>query len=264
MSPVHAIRMSARSWAAVGLATAVGILAFGWPFLAEVGSTAAAASTGAVWVFAVTVPLVLLVVLAQVSDGGMDAKAVALLGVLAAVICVLRPLGAGTAGIEPMWFILILGGRVLGPGFGFALGALSMAASALVTAGVGPWLPFQMLAAAWVGCGAGLLPQVRGRAEIALLASYGAAAALAYGLLLNLWFWPTIGGAGFEPGGPVGQNIAHWLAFSAVTSWGFDIPRAALTAVLILIAGRPLLLALRRASRRARFAPPVEFIPAGT
>ena len=41
---------------------------------------------------------------------------------------------------------------------------------ALMTAGVGPWLPFQMLVSAWIGMGAGLLPRrLTGRAEIAVL-----------------------------------------------------------------------------------------------
>lgn len=268
----HAVQMGARSWAAVALATAVGIMAFGWPFLAEPGSTAVAHSADAPWIFAALVPLVLLVVLAQVSDGGMDAKAIAILGVLAAVICILRPLGAGTAGLEPIWFIIILGGRALGPGFGFALGSLSLAASALITGGVGPWLPFQMIAAAWVGLGAGLLPPMRGRAEISMLAAYGMVASMAYGLVMNLWFWPFLGGLEatayspailFDPGAPVSENLARWLAFSLVTSLGWDIPRGILTAVLILIAGRPLLTALARASRRANFSPAVAFVPAG-
>lgn len=265
------MHMGAKSWAAVILATAVGVIAFGWPFLAEPGSTAVAHATDAPWVFAAVVPLVLLVVLAQVADGGMDAKAIAILGVLAAVVCILRPLGAGTAGLEPIWFVIILGGRALGPGFGFSLGALSLAASALITGGVGPWLPFQMIAAAWVGLGAGLLPAIRGRTEIAMLAAYGLVASMAYGLVMNLWFWPFLGGLEatayspailFDPGAPVSENLARWLAFSLVTSLGWDIPRGVLTAVLILIAGRPMLTALARASRRANFTPAVNFIPA--
>jgi len=54
-----------------------------------------------------------------------------------------------------MLIVMIIGGRVLGPGFGFVLGLLAMLGSALVTGGVGPWLPFQMLGAAWIGLGAG-------------------------------------------------------------------------------------------------------------
>lgn len=265
---MNAVAMGTKSWLAVSLATAMGLIAFGWPFLAEPGSTAVAHATDAPWVFAVVVPLVLLVVLAQVADGGMDAKAIAILGVLAALVCILRPLGAGTAGLEPIWFVIILGGRALGPGFGFSLGALSLAASALVTGGVGPWLPFQMIAAAWVGLGAGLLPPCRGRREIAMLAAYGMLASMGYGLAMNLWFWPFLGGLEgtayapgilFEPGAPVGENVSRWLAFSLVTSLGWDIPRGILTAALIAVVGRPALIALRRASRRANFAPRVDF-----
>ena len=262
--------MGVRSWIAVSLATVVGVLAFGWPFLAEPGSTAIAHASDAPWIFAAIVPLVLLVVLAQVADGGMDAKAIAILGVLAAVICILRPLGAGTAGLEPIWFIIILGGRALGPGFGFALGSLSLVASALITGGVGPWLPFQMIAAAWVGLGAGLLPPMRGRREIAMLATYGLIASMGYGLVMNLWFWPFLGGLEatayapaimFDPGAPVSDNLGRWLAFSLVTSLGWDIPRGILTAALIIVIGRPVLVALRRASRKANFAPNVDFAP---
>ena len=75
-----------------------------------------------------------------------------------AIGAALRPLGAGTAGIETVFFLLVLGGRVLGPGFGFVLGCTTLFASALLTGGVGPWLPFQMFGRAWVGLGAGLLP----------------------------------------------------------------------------------------------------------
>ena len=52
--------------------------------------------------------------LAEIADGGMDAKAVALLGVLAAVGAALRPLGGGVAGFEPVFFLLVLAGRALG------------------------------------------------------------------------------------------------------------------------------------------------------
>ena len=55
--------------------------------------------------------------------------------------------------------MLVLGGRVFGRGFGFVLGAVTLFVGALLTGGVGPWLPFQMLGAAWVGFFAGCLPR---------------------------------------------------------------------------------------------------------
>lgn len=259
------MRLGGRSTLAIGLVSLVGVVGFLWPFLAGSGSQAVAHADDAPLVFAVVVPLLLAVVLAQVSDGGMDAKSIAMLGVLSAVIAALRPLGGGAIGIEPIWVVLILGGRALGPGFGFCLGAISLFASALITGGVGPWLPFQMLAAAWVGMGAGLLPPLRGRREIAMLCGYGAVACIAYGFLLNLWFWPFTAGLpaelAFTPGAPVGENVVAWLRFCVVTSLGYDIPRAVLTVVLILVAGRPVLNALGRMSRKAAFDAPATFVP---
>lgn len=263
-SDVRAVRMGPMSWAAVGIATAIGLVAFLWPLVAAPDSAAVAHASDAPLIFAVVIPVLLVVVLAQVSDGGMDAKAIAMLGVLSAVIAALRPLGGGTAGLEPIWAILILGARALGPGFGFSLGAISLFASALVTGGVGPWLPFQMIGAAWVGLGAGLLPRTRpGWREITLLAGYAAVACLAYGFLMNLWFWPFLDSLpaplSFAPGATATENLITWIRFSLVTSLGYDIPRAALSVALIVVAGRPILAALRRMARKAAFDAPVEF-----
>ena len=264
--PTPAVRLGTRSTFAILATSLVGVVAFGWPLFAAPESTAIAHASDAPWIFAIVIPLLLAVVLAQFTDRGMDAKAIALLGVLSAVVSALRPLGGGTAGLEPIWVILVLGGRALGPGFGFALGAVSLFSSALLTGGVGPWLPFQMLGAAWVGLGAGLLPQVRGKAELGLLALYGAVASFAYGLLLNLWFWPFTAGLpdaiAFVPGAPIGENLFAWLRFTVLTSLGYDIPRAILTVTLILIAGPVVLTALRRVSRKAAFDAAPVFEPA--
>lgn len=263
----RAVRLGAQSKAAIAMASAIGLIAFAWPLLAAPGSSAVAHADDAPLLFALVVPVLLIVVLAQVSDGGMDAKAIAMLGVLSAVIAALRPLGGGTAGLEPIWVVLILGGRALGPGFGFCLGAISLFASALLTGGVGPWLPFQMLGAAWVGLGAGLLPRAGGRRELLLLAAYGAVACVAYGFLLNLWFWPFTSGLpeqlAYVAGAPVADNLASWLRFCLITSLGYDIPRAVLTVALILVAGRPILSALRRMSRKAAFDAPMTFVEPG-
>jgi energy-coupling factor transport system substrate-specific component len=156
-----------------------------------------------------------------------------------------------------VFFLLVLAGRALGRGFGFVLGSVTLFASALLTAGVGPWLPFQMLAAGWVGFLAGCLPPARGRAEVAVLTAYAAAAGLAYGLLMNLQLWPfALGldsGLSYVAGDPVGENLGRFLAFTLATSLGFDLPRALTTAVLVALTARPVLTALRRAARKAEF-----------
>jgi energy-coupling factor transport system substrate-specific component len=256
---VRAIAVRPRAALALGLASLIGLAAFCWPLLIHADSPLAD-GRDATLLFALLLPLVLVVVLAELSDGGLDAKAVAMLGLLSAVGAAVRPLGAGTAGIELVFFVLLLGGRVFGPGFGFVLGTTTLFTSALITGGVGPWLPYQMLGAAWVGMLGGLLPQVRGRAELAVLAVAGAIASVLYGVLLNLSFWPFALGAGtdvsFVAGDPVLANLRRLVAFSLVTSLGWDVGRAVTTALLVVLVGPLLLPVLRRAARRARFADP--------
>ncbi|WP_269854190.1 ECF transporter S component [Streptomyces sp. RPT161] len=264
---IRPVRLGPRSAVALALLSLVGLAAFGWPLLADPGS-GLAHSADAPWLFAGLLPLLLAVVVASIADTGLDAKAIAMLGVLAAAGAALRPLGAGTAGIEPMFFLIVLAGRVLGPGFGFVLGAVSMFASALLTGGVGPWMPFQMLSMGWVGMGSGLLWQrPRGRAELVMLAGYGVVSSLLYGTVMNLQGWPYIGGlssgVGYLPGAPLAENLAHFVAYCLATSMGWDLPRAAVTAVLTLALGAPVLKALRRATRRAAFEAPVAFSDAG-
>ncbi|MBV2153769.1 ECF transporter S component [Kitasatospora sp. SUK 42] len=270
------VPLGRRSIMALLLVSAVGVTAFGWPLLASTKSALVGHSVDAPWLFALLLPLLLAVVIAQISEGrsagggapGLDAKSVALLGVLAAAGAALRPLGAGTAGLDPMFFLMVLAGRVLGPGFGFVLGSLSMFASALLTGGVGPWLPFQMLAMGWVCLGAGLLPgasTLRGRRELALLAAYGALSSVLYGTIMNLQGWPYIGGmagsVSFVPGDPLPANLVRFAAYCLTTSLGWDLPRAALTVVLCFTLGTPVLRALRRTTRRAAFDAPVDFRP---
>ncbi|QPP09085.1 ECF transporter S component [Streptomyces bathyalis] len=265
----RALRLGPRSVAALVLTSATGVAAFGWPLLAD-SASGLAHSRDAPWLFAALLPLLLAVVVATIADTGMDAKAVAMLGVLAAAGAALRPLGAGTAGLEPMFFLIVLSGRVLGPGFGFVLGALSMFAGALLTGGAGPWMPFQMLTMGWVAMGAGLLPgaeRLRGRPELLMLALYGAVSAVLYGLVMNLQGWPYIAGLGsgisFVPGDPLPENLARFLTYVLATSLGWDLPRATLTVVLVLTLGSTVLRALRRATRRAAFDAPADFVPPG-
>lgn len=258
------VPVGARGVLAIGVASVFGVAAFGWPFL--IAPQAGLVDGLDAWlVFGGLLTLVTLTLLALLAEGTMDAKAVAMLGVLSAVAAAVRPLGGGTAGIEPLFFVIILGGRAFGPGFGFVLGSTALFSSALLTGGVGPWLPFQMFAAAWVAMGAGLLPRAAGRAEVALLAAYGAVAAFLYGLVMNLSFWPLTLGPGtsisFVPGDPVGDNLTRFLAFDLATSMGWDLGRAITTALLVAVTATPMLRALRRAGRRAAFDAVPEFMP---
>lgn len=258
------VAMTARSIAILILVSVVGLGMYVWPLFADVESDLAH-SADAPLLFAVVLAMLVVVLTNEVLSGAMDAKALAMLGVLAATAAALRPLGSGVSGFQPMFIVLILGGRALGPGFGFSLGLVGMFGSALLTGGVGPWLPFQMLGAAWLGMGAGLLPRCGGRTEVAMLATYGAISGVLYGFLLNMWFWPFLTTAesaiSFVAGDPVTDNLGRFLAFCLITSLGFDIPRALGNIVLISVVGGPMLRAIRRATRKANFAAEARFVP---
>lgn len=261
-----ALSLRLHTWFVLGLVSAVGLAMFAWPLVVH-SSGGLAHGTDAPLVFVVLLPCLIAVVLAEMTSGRIDTKTLAMLGVLSALGAVLRPMGAGTAGIETMLFLLILAGRVYGPGFGFVLGSTAMFTSALLTAGVGPWLPFQMLAASWVGLGAGLLPRAAGRAEILLLSLYGVVSAYAFGFLLNLWFWPFSAGAStsvsFIPGASVLTNLHRFVLFSfASSAIGWDTGRAVTNVVAIVVLGPTVLITLRRAARRANFGTVGTFTPA--
>jgi energy-coupling factor transport system substrate-specific component len=262
----------------LSVVSVAGLAMFTWPLFLPVKDSTTMDAT-APMIFIVLLPLLIVLVLAQMSDKGIDAKALALLGVLSAIIAVLRPLGAGTNGMETVFFLLILAGRVFGPGFGFVLGCTSLFASALLTAGVGPWMPFQMLASAWVGMGAGLLPdrlfgrEIRGKIEVAMLVVYGIVVAYLFGAIMNLWFWPYVMGASqggpsdlaYIPGGPLLENLKRFGWFTLITSTAvWDTGRAVTSSILLILVGRPVLLALRRTLRRAAFDAHGEFLPANS
>ena len=206
----------------------------------------------------------LVVVVLQISSQQLDAKSVALLGVLSALIAALRPLGAGAVGIEPMWFVLILSARVFGASFGFLLGMISMFVSALMTGGVGPWLGYQVFAAAWIGLLAGSLPKkTRGGYEILMLICYSIFAAGLFGILMDLQFWPWALGSSTQlsylPNGDLSENVARFITFHFATAMAWDVPRAIFTSTLIAFTGSAVLSALRRTHTRAAFMAPIIF-----
>lgn len=260
------IPMRGRSSLALALISLVGVVAFAWPLFVQPGGAAGGShSADAPWLFVLLLPLLAAVVLAELTSGGMDAKSVALLGMLTAVGAALRVLSPFAAGLEPSWIVVVLGGRVFGRGFGFVLGALHIFVGALAIGAVGPWMPFQMFAAGWVGFLAGCLPGWRGRAEIATLAVYAAVAGLAYGVAMNMWFWPFVSfgpEVAFVPGDPLLENLRRYALFWATTSLGWDIPRGLLTSLAVLVMGRPVMTALRRSARRAAFGEPITFAAA--
>lgn len=255
----RAVALSPRSALVLAVASIAGLMMLIWPLLLRVEDQT---RVDPPFLFLALLPIVIAVVLAEVSEGGLDPRVLAILGVLSAINAIMRGISAGTGGIELVFFLLIVAGRVFGAGFGFVLGCTSLFASALMTAGVGPWLPFQMLVAAWVGMGAGLLPRrVTGKWEVAMLVGYGVFAAYAYGLLMNLSGWPFVlgievsgheGSLSYVAGAPALENLHRFVVYTLLTSTGsFDTGRAITNAVLLVVLGPAVMTSLRRAARRA-------------
>lgn len=258
----------ARGRLVLAVTSLIGLAGFTWPLLygARPAGPDSAHAADAPWLFAVLVALLLAIVAVEHAAGRMSAKTVAVLAVLAALNSVLR-LPGGVAGFNALWFLLIVAARAYGPTFGFLLGSFTLACSALVTGGVGPWLPFQMLAAGWVGLGVGLLAPVPrgGRAEVLALAAYGVAAAVVYDLVMDLWFWPLAveGPLGFAPGIGLGATLGRFAAFHLATALPWDLTGAVGNAAVLLAVGGPALRTLERAGRRLRFEAVPELVEPG-
>jgi energy-coupling factor transport system substrate-specific component len=232
------------------------IAIFAWPLYAV--NESQTESSLAQTVFIVLTPILLLLVLATFTSEGVDSRQLAILGVLIALNAVIRMLGAGFGGIETSFFLIIIAGFVFRPKFGFAVGSLSMLVSGLLTGGVGPWLPFQMLAAGLVGVGSGLLPRLKYRLlETTLLIVYAVLASFFYGILMTLWNWPFLAGTGtsisYVPGGGIETNLLKFVQYQLLSGGlAWDTGRAITTSVLIALTAPALLAALDRAARPAR------------
>ncbi|WP_454117113.1 ATP-binding cassette domain-containing protein [Microbacterium aurum] len=242
-----------RGWRTPALVAAnlAAAAAFLWPLVAS--AVPAQAQAAVPYIALALAPLAVVLVLAALDASVRSAHTLALLAVLAAIGAAIRIASTGVGGVEALFVLLILAGRAFGPRFGLLLGATSLALSALMWGGVGPWLPFQMFACGWVGAGAGLLPRrVRGTGEIVMLAAYGIVASYAFGLIMNMWFWPFAVGAdtsiSYVPGGSLGENLGNFLVYSLLTSTlSWDTLRAITTVVGLALVGRALLRSLRRA-----------------
>jgi energy-coupling factor transport system substrate-specific component len=186
----------------------------------------------------------------------MNGATVAVLGVLAASAGLMRLLALPGGG-NGIFFLVILSGAAFGPRFGLLLGLCAMAVSAVVTGGIGPWLPFQMLALGCMGATSGmaglLTRRLSPRAEVVSLAAVGWLWGFGYGAIMNLWFWPFLRDGGplsWSPGLGLWATLHHYWSFYAATSLAWDAAAALANAGLILLTGGALLRTMRRFAGR--------------
>lgn len=245
-----------------GLICLLGVIAFLYPFFlgrAETGFTQAHATTAPIF-FALLGPALLVLLIAELSAGRLNTRMVAILGVLTGVVAILR-LPAGPADSPTFFFLIILIGYTYGSRFGFLIGTLALLVSALLTGGVGPWLPFQMFVSGWMGMSAGFLAPLGRRfrpgewGEVMLLGGFGYVWGFLFGALMNLWFWPFAppGELGWLPGSGLAATIQQYFRFYIVTSLAWDAVRALGNVILIALLGRVVLKELRRFRERFWF-----------
>ena len=133
----------ARSGLVLAVASVAGLMMLVWPLLVR---SAQGDQVGPPFVFLALLPVVIVVVLAEVTEGGLDPRVLAVLGVLCAVNAVLRglsrrhrrrragllPADPGRPGVRPRVRLRARAVRRCSPPH-------------CSPAGSGPWLPFQML-----------------------------------------------------------------------------------------------------------------------
>lgn len=249
------------------ISSLLGLIAFLYPFILPIAQNANGGLQPRGDAPLLTVGLLSLCLIALLLDmqgQAVSAKIVATLGVLIAITSVLRFLETaipGPGGFSPIFAPIILAGFVFGSRFGFLLGSLTLAVSALITGSVGSWLPFQMFAAGWIGMGAGILPKVQGRAQIILLSAYGLLTGLFYGALMNLYFWPFVVGdptTSYAVGSGVGEIVRRYALFYVATSLLWDLMRGVGNVIFIVLLGQATIRALQRFQRRFAFSVEIE------
>jgi len=199
----------------------------------------------------------LLIGLVGEAQAGLSAHTVAMLGTLVGLNTILRVIETIVpmpGGFSPVFLLIVLVGHTFGARLGFLMGALTMLVSGPLTAGgLGPWTPYQMLAAGYVGMGAAWIPSGRGR--VLLLTVYATLWGWLYGGLTNLYFWPYAVLApdlAWSPGlTPLGV-LERYARFYLVTSLVWDTMAALGNLLLVGFLSPPLIKALERFRLRAR------------
>lgn len=247
------------------LTVLIGLLALAYPFLVRsLNATGSAvplpSGNETPLLTGLLISLCLAVLLVEVQGQTAGAKTVAALGIMVAATSVMRFIEVGIpgpGGFSPIFAPIILGGYVFGSRFGFLLGAMTLLVSAIITGGVGPWLPYQMFTAGWIGLIAGWLPHPRRpSAEIALLIGFGFLWGFVYGLIMNLYTWPFLTGdplITWTPGAGAADALRRYAAFYVATSLLWDSAAAVGNVILLAALGLPTIRALTRFRGRMQF-----------
>jgi energy-coupling factor transport system substrate-specific component len=250
------------------LATLMGVFAYLYPLLETPGRFLGtnSRSNDLPLMMAFLLALCILVLIYEIQEIRLSTKIVALLGVLIAINATLRFIELALpvfGGFSPVFFLIIITGYIFGGRVGFLMGALTILVSALITGGIGPWLPNQMFTAGWVGMSAAFINRLTVKfhlenrhAEIWMLVGFGAFWGFMYGAITNLWFWPFLAGPGnqaYVAGSGLVASFKYYGIYYLATSLLWDTGRAIGNILLVLFFGTATLKVLRRFQSRFHF-----------
>jgi energy-coupling factor transport system substrate-specific component len=249
-----------------------GLVLFAWPFLG-LGLPAEVPA------LAITLGAVASLALMELGARRLDSGRLALLAALAAIDAALRlALVAGIGGFSPIFFLVLVAGYEFGASYGFLVGCFSLLVSALITGGIGPWLPYETFAVGWMGASSGLagsavrlirtrrsnpaggrtvVSWLPDRLDLAALVAVALVTGFAYGALTDIWGWVAfyrgVENIGWIPGLSPGETLAQFGRYYVVTSVGWDAFRAFGDSIAVLALGTPVLMALARLRARLGF-----------
>lgn len=250
------------------LTTSLGVFAYIYPLLESSSQSLNSSNrqNELPLMMAMILALCTVVLIFEIQQYRLNTKLIALLGILIAINSVLRFIDLTLpvlGGFSPVFFLILITGYIFGGRMGFLMGTLTMLVSALITGGVGPWLPNQMLTAGWVGLSAALarrivkISKLDGKqGEIIVLIIFGFLWGYLYGAITNLWFWPFLAGPSnqsFSTGSGLVTSFRNYGVFYLGTSLIWDTTRAIGNILLLVFFGRATLQVLRRFQNRFYF-----------
>lgn len=173
---------------------------------------------------------------------GVSAREAALIATLSALAGLSRVPFAGLPAIQPTTFMVIVAGRVFGPGAGFMVGALASLVSNMFL-GHGPWTPWQMLAWGVAGLTGGLFKYLFSRDNRWALVILALLWGFLFGWFMNVWHWVTF----VHP-----LTLSSFFTVQATSLW-FDAVHGLSSAAFMLLAGGELIKILDRFRRRLSY-----------
>ena len=249
-----------------------GLALFVWPFLG-LGLPAEVPA------LAITLGAVVALALMELGARRLDSGRLALLAALAAIDAAMRlALVTGIGGFSPIFFLVLVAGYEFGASYWFLVVCFSLLVSAVVTGGIGPWLPYETFAVGWMGASSGLVcsavVRIRARRsrpaddrppiswlpdrlDLAALVGVAVVTGFAYGALTDIWGWVAfyrgVENIGWVPELSLGETLARFGRYYLLTSLGWDAFRAVGDSIAVLALGTPVLMALGRLRARLGF-----------